>query len=517
MDHSGTSPTAPARLQVAMITVGAMLATAMQALDTTIANVALPYMQGTFSVTADEITWILTSYIVAAAIMTPPTGWLAARFGRKTLFLASVTGFTVTSALCGLAGSLTSAVLFRILQGCFGAALVPLSQATLLDSYPRERHGSAMAIWGMGIMLGPILGPTLGGWLTEHYTWRWVFFINVPLGILAFLVIATSVTETSRKAKLPFDVFGFATISIAIAALQMLLDRGELKDWFGSYEIIAEAIIAVGALYVFLVHTFTTTKEPFIRPSLFADRNFALSVVFIFVVGMILYGTMALWPLLLQELLNYPIITVGVLLAPRGVGTLFAMMLVGRIIRWIQPRYLLAFGFLVNAYALWWMSGFSLYITPWYVFFWGVIQGFGLGFVFVPLTTAGFSSLSAARRTEAAGVYNLLRNVGSSVGISIVATLLERNTQINHASIAAAVNPFNPLLRLPAITRILNPNTAQGLALLNAEVTRQAAMIGYIDDFKLMTILALIAAPCALLIKAPINAKEFDQTSVVTE
>lgn len=516
MEQAFTEPAAQPRLQVAMVTVGAMLATAMQALDTTIANVALPYMQGTFSVTADEITWVLTSYIVAAAIMTPPTGWLAARYGRKRLFLASVTGFTIASALCGVAGTLMEAVLFRVCQGCFGAALVPLSQATLLDSYPRERHGSAMAIWGMGIMLGPILGPTLGGWLTENYTWRWVFFINVPIGLLAFVVIAASVSETARKAKLPFDVFGFTAISIAIAALQMLLDRGELKSWFSSYEIITEAIVAAGGLYVFLVHTFTT-DDPFIRPSLFRDRNFALSVIFIFIVGMILYGTMALWPLLLQELLNYPIITVGWLLAPRGVGTLIAMMMVGRIIRWIQPRYLLAFGFLVNAYALWWMSGFSLYITPWYVFFWGVVQGFGLGFVFVPLTTAGFSTLAAARRTEAAGIYNLLRNVGSSVGISIVATLLERNTQINHASIAAAVNSFNPLLRLPNVARMFNPHTAKGLVLLNAEVTRQAAMIGYIDDFKLMTILALISAPCALLIKAPINAKETAQASIITE
>ncbi len=490
------------RFQLAMITFGTMLATIMQALDTTIANVALPYMQGAFSATLDQITWVLTSYIVAAAIMTPPTGWLAARFGRKRLYLVSVVGFTVASVFCGIAGSLTEMVVFRIIQGCFGAALVPLSQATLLDNYPTSRHGQAMAIWGVGIMLGPILGPTLGGWLTENYSWRWVFYINVPVGILGFMVIASYVSETARNVRLKFDLFGFLAISIAVAALQMFLDRGQQLDWFGSYEIVIEAIIAALCLYTFLVHTFTA-ERPFISPSLFRDWNFSLSLIFIFVVGMILYATMALLPPFMQELLNYPVVTVGFLLAPRGIGTMIAMMIVGRIIGPVQPRFLLVFGFALNAVALWWMSTFSLYILPWEVFASGVVQGFGLGFVFVPLTTVGFSTLAPERRTEGAGVYNLLRNIGSSVGISIVAALLERNTQINHATIGAVATPFNPMFRLPLVEHLFNLHTASGLTMLNAEVTRQAAMIGYIDDFRLMMYLSLAVLPFILLLGKP--------------
>ncbi|HEX9465045.1 MAG TPA: DHA2 family efflux MFS transporter permease subunit, partial [Alphaproteobacteria bacterium] len=240
---------------MALVTFGTMLATFMQALDSTIANVALPYMQGNFAANQDQITWVLTSYIVAAAIMTPPTGWLSNRFGRKRLFMVSVAGFTVASILCGLAGSLSQMVIYRVLQGLFGAALVPLSQSTLLDSYPRERHGSAMAIWGLGAVVGPVLGPTLGGWLTDHYSWRWVFYINVPFGVLAFLVISSAVPETKINRSLRFDVFGFAMLSLAVAALQMFLDRGELKDWFGSTEIVVEAVLAGLFFYVFLVHT----------------------------------------------------------------------------------------------------------------------------------------------------------------------------------------------------------------------------------------------------------------------
>jgi len=492
----------PAGGMVAMVTIGTMLATLMQALDTTIANVALPYMAGTFAASFDQVTWVLTSYIVAAAIMTPPTGWLAARFGRRRLFLVSVLGFTAASALCGLAQSLSEAVLFRIVQGLLGAALVPLSQATLLDAYPRERHGQAMAIWGMGIMLGPILGPTLGGWLTEHWSWRWVFFINVPIGIVAALVIGACVAETRRERSQRFDFLGFAMISIAIAALQFVLDRGELKDWFASSEIVIAAVVSGVAFYLFLVHTLTA-REPFIRPNLFLNRNFSISLLFIFIVGMVLYGTMALFPPLLQDLLDYPVITVGVLLAPRGIGTMIAMMIVGRLTSRLPPRALMIFGFLVNAYAMWGMAGFSLAIGPADVFWWGVVQGFGLGFIFVPLTATAFSTLPVERRTEAAGIYNLMRNVGSSIGISIVTALVDRNTQINHAAIAGPLGPFDRVLQQAPFAHFYNPHTARGLLALNDAVTRQAAMIGYIDDFKLMMILTLLATPLVLLMTAP--------------
>jgi len=297
------SPPEAAAPNRAMITGCVMLATIMQALDTTIANVALPYMQGSVSASQDQINWVLTSYIVAAAIMTPPTGWLAGRFGRKRLFLASVVGFTIASVLCGLAESLSQIVLFRLLQGVFGAALVPLSQAVLLDTWPRDKQGSAMAMWGIGVTVGPILGPTLGGWLTDHYSWRWVFYINVPFGILAFLGITTFLSETRRSISGRFDWFGFSMLSLCVGALQLMLDRGELLDWFDSPEIIAEAVLSGLGLYLFIVHT-ATAERPFVTPALFRDRNFSTGLIFIFALGIILYASLALLSPFLQTLMG---------------------------------------------------------------------------------------------------------------------------------------------------------------------------------------------------------------------
>ena len=350
-------PTAGSANRMA-ITVCVILATVMQALDTTIANVALPYMQGSVSATQDQIDWVLTSYIVAAAIMTPPTGFLAGRFGLKRLFLTSVVGFTIASMLCGMAQSLVQIVLFRILQGAFGAALVPLSQSVLLNINPPERQGSAMAMWGMAVMAGPILGPVLGGWLTENYTWRYVFYINVPIGILCFLGMRAFLTDTTRNANEKLDWFGFGTLSLGIGALQVLLDRGEELDWFGSGEIIIEAIIAAAALYLFFVHTFTA-KEPFLRPALFRDRNFTAGTLFVAIVGLTYYASLALQPPYLQNLMNYPVVTAGLVLGPRGIGTMGAMLVVGRLIGRIDTRLLLGFGLGLTAWAFYAMTGWT--------------------------------------------------------------------------------------------------------------------------------------------------------------
>src|ERR1700742_1971497 len=341
-----------------MITVCVILATLMQALDTTIANVALPYMQGSVSASQDQIDWVLTSYIVAAAIMTPPTGFLAGRFGLKNLFLASITGFTVASMLCGMAQTVTQIVLFRVLQGAFGAALVPLSQTVLLNTYPRERQGFAMALFGMGVMVGPVLGPVLGGWLTENYSWRWVFYINLPIGILALLGMVVFLPDTPRDAKQKLDWFGFGTLSLAIAALQILLDRGEQKDWFGSGEIWIEAIVAASAFYLLLTHIFTTDR-PFVRPALFRDRNFAAGTLMIAVVGLTYYASLALQPPYLQNLMNYPVVTAGLVLGPRGIGTMVAMLTVGRLVGRIDTRLLLAIGLGVTAWAFYAMTGWT--------------------------------------------------------------------------------------------------------------------------------------------------------------
>jgi MFS transporter, DHA2 family, multidrug resistance protein len=490
----------PAVAQRGLITVSIMLATIMQALDTTIANVALPHMQGSLSAAQDQITWVLTSYIVAAAIMTPLTGWLAGRYGRKRVFLVSVAGFTLASALCGMADSLTQIVLYRLLQGICGAALVPLSQAVLLDINPPARHGQAMAIWGAGIMVGPILGPTLGGWLTDDYSWRWVFYINLPVGLLAFFGILAFVTETRHDKPGAFDFFGFAMLSLGLGGLQLMLDRGELKDWFGSTEIWIEATVAALGFYLFIVQM-ATAKRPFVSRALFKDRNFATGTIFIFIVGMILYATMALLPPMLQDLFNYPVITSGIVTVPRGIGTMIAMIMVGRLVGRVDVRLIILVGFGLTAFSLWQMTGFTLMMgeTPFLVS--GVIQGFGLGFLFVPLTTIAFGTLAPALRTEGAAIFSLLRNVGSSVGISIIQALLTENTQIAHASLAAHVTPYNPLMHSPLMPQGADHATHGALAALNGQITAQASMIAYLDDYWLMMILALAAIPLLLVFR----------------
>ena len=498
------------------ITVCVMLATIMQALDTTIANVALPYMQGSLAASQDQINWVLTSYIVAAAIMTPPTGFLAGRFGRKRLFLTVVIGFTVASMLCGMAQSLPQIVLFRVLQGLFGASLVPLSQSVMLDIYPKERQGWAMAVWGMGIMVGPILGPTLGGWLTENYNWRWVFYINLPVGILAFLGISAFLSETVRNARMRLDWFGFGTLSVAIGALQLFLDRGEQLDWFGSGEIILEVVVCVSAFYLFLVQMFTA-ERPFVSPGLFRDRNFATGMFFIFLVGIILLATLALLTPYLQTLMGYPVITAGLVMGPRGLGTMLAMMIVGRMIGKVDTRLLILLGLSLTALALWDMTGWTPDVSQWTIIKTGFIQGAGLGFLFVPLSTVTFATLAPEQRTEATGLYNLSRNIGSSIGISVVSALLVENTQVNHAEIATAVTPYNRMFDLPAVAHFWNPMTQAGRAALDAEITRQATSIAFIDDFKLMMIIALVAMPMVLLMKKPARSGSKDHAAAVME
>jgi len=485
-----------------MITLSIMLATVMQVIDTTIANVALPHMQGGLSATQDQIAWVLTSYIIAAAIMTPMTGWLAGRFGRKRLFLLSVVGFTIASLLCGAAQSLAQIVVFRLFQGLFGAALVPLSQAVLLDVYPRERHGYAMALWGVGVMIGPIFGPVLGGWLTESYSWRWVFYINLPVGILAYLGILAFVHEHKVDNARPFDFFGFAMLSLAVGACQMLLDRGEIKDWFTSTEIMIEAALAGLGLYVFIVHS-ATSKHPFFDPQLLKDRNFVSGVLCIAVVGVVLFANLALLPPLMQDLLNYPVITTGLILAPRGIGTMVSMMLIGKLLNRMDPRLPMLVGLLLTALSLWEMMGFSLQMDAWMLIRTGIVQGFGIGFVFPALSTLTFATLPPRLRTEAAGIFSLMRNIGASIGISVVETLLARSIQINHAELAENVHPFSAALRALPPDSLWNLRTMSGLTMIDGEINRQAAMLGYIVDFKFMMIVTLAVVPLLLLLKNP--------------
>jgi len=486
----------------AAITVCVILATLMQSLDTTIANIALPYIQGSVSASQDQINWVLTSYIVAAAIMTPLTGFLAGRFGRKRLFLVSVAGFTVASMLCGMAQSLVQIVLFRTLQGMFGAALVPLSQSVLIDINPQERRGSAMALFGIAVMVGPVLGPVLGGWLTDNYTWRWVFYINLPIGTLALLGISTFLPDTDRNAGAKLDWFGFGTLSLAIGALQVLLDRGEQLDWFGSGEILIEAVVAASAFYLFLAHTFTA-DEPFVRPALFRDRNFAAGIAFIFIVGVTYLASLALITPYLQNLVNYPIVTAGLVLGPRGLGTMAAMMIVGRLVGRVDTRLLLAVGLGLTAWSFYDMTGWTPDISQMRIMGNGVIQGAGLGFLFVPLSAVTLATLPPEQRTEGTGLFNLSRNIGSSVGISVVTSLLTENTQANHADIVQHVTAVNRVFESPAIAQFWNPTTDAGRAALDAMITQQAQIIAYIDDFKLLMIATLVVIPLLIVFKKP--------------
>lgn len=488
-------------LERGLITASIMLATIMQVVDMTIVNVALPHMQGSMSATREQIAWVLTSYIVAAAIMTPVTGVLAARFGRKRLFVGSVIGFTLASMLCGSAVSLDQIVVFRVLQGAFGAALVPLSQAVLLDTYPREKHGSAMALWGMGVMIGPILGPTLGGYLTEYYSWRWAFYINLPVGLLALFGTATFLSETEPQRGRGFDFFGFALLSLAIGALQLMLDRGESLDWFASREIVIECVVAGLALYMFLVHMFTA-RRPFLEPGLFTDRNFAVGLLLMLVMGMMLLATLALLPPFLQNLLGYPVITAGLVLAPRGVGTMAAMMVVGRLIGRFDTRWLLLTGFALMAWSLWEMARFSIDVGTWPIVWTGVVQGVGLGFVFVPLSTVTFATLAPHYRNEGTAMFSLVRNIGSSIGISIVMTVLSRQTQVAHARLGDGLTPFREALTEPWLPRLWDWTTMTGAVALDGEVTRQALMLAYLSDFRLMMYLTLLAMPLLLLLRA---------------
>jgi DHA2 family multidrug resistance protein len=487
-----------------MVTVCAMAATIMQALDTTIANVALPYMQGSLSASLDQINWVLTSYIVASAIMTAPIGWVADRFGRKKLFIVCVAGFTVASVLCGLAQNIEEMVAFRLLQGMFGAALVPLSQAVLLDSYSPQERGQAMAIWGIGVMLGPIMGPTLGAWLTDTYSWHWVFLVNLPVGIVTVAGLVIFMDETDPKSGMRFDWFGFAALAAGIGALQLMLDRGEQLGWFSSTEIVAETIVSAVAFYFFLAHSLTTTT-PFVRFAIFRDRNYLSGLLFMAVIGVVLFGTMALVTPFMQNVLGYPILTAGMLLAMRGVGTLIGMMVVGRLLKVIEARWLILVGLGLTAGTLYVTSGFTDQTPARAIIEMSMVQGLGLGLVFVPLSTVAFTTLPGYLRTDGTAILTLVRNIGSAIGISVMIAELTSTTIAMHAHLSEYVTPFNNALQMPNAAT-LDLNTDTGRALMDQLLTQQGMIIAFSNDFLMLMWLTIAVMPLVLMIgtsKAP--------------
>ncbi|HYJ52499.1 MAG TPA: DHA2 family efflux MFS transporter permease subunit [Allosphingosinicella sp.] len=482
-----------------LVTAGVILGMLMQVLDTTIANVALPHMTASLGATRETINWVLTSYIVASAIAIPITGWLADRVGRKPLFVWSVIVFTAASLLCAVAQNLTEMVLFRAIQGVAGAFIVPLAQATLFDINPREKHGTAMAIFGAGVMIGPIAGPVLGGWLTDSFDWRWVFLINLPIGTLAALLMARCM-PTIPKARRSFDMFGFAMLALALAGLQLMLDRGEQMDWFASWEIRIECAVAIAGIWMFGVHM-ATARNPLFDRHMFADSNFSTGLLFMAIMGLMLFAGLALLPPLLQTLLGYSVLQSGFLTAPRGVGTLVSMIVVGRLVGKVDARLLVLIGMLTMAGSLWLMSGFSLQMDTRPVIISGAVQGLALGLIFVPLNTVAFGTLDAKYRTTAAALFNLSRSIGGSIGISIMTLLLARNVQVSHSDLAAHITQYSLPPIPPVITGGAPPATQTVLAMLDMEINRQALMIAYIDDFKAMMILSLLAVPLLLLLR----------------
>ncbi|THD71115.1 DHA2 family efflux MFS transporter permease subunit [Phenylobacterium sp.] len=485
------------------ITGALMLATLMNTLDSTIANVALPHIQGSVSASAEEIVWVLTSYIIATAIMTPLSGWLSMKIGRKTMFLASIAGFTLASILCGIATSLPEIVIFRLAQGVAGASLIPLSQTVMLDIYPQRMIPRVMSIWSAAVILGPIIGPTLGGWLTEDFSWRWVFYINVPIGILAFFGIWTFMDRDDGGRERPFDFLGFGALVLFIGGFQLMVDRGPTLDWFDSKEVWFEAAICATGLWVFVVQTITA-KHPFFHRDLAKDGNFIGTTIFGMFVGVLLFSTSALLPSMMQTLLGYSAFQAGVASMTRGLGSLIAFLAVPMLVGRFGPRTVLLVGVLLSSLALWQMGQFDLSMTPTPIEIAGFIQGLGTGLLFAPLNTLAYAKLAPIHRTEGTIVSTMARSIGSSAGISVLQALLIRDAATAHAGLTTHITVTNPVLRW-ALPSMFSLQPGPGLSALNGEVTRQGTMISYDALFSGMAVGCLFLAPTLLFLK-PVRA-----------
>lgn len=484
-----------------LIIITVMSAALMQVLDSTIVNVALPHMQGSLGASPDQITWTLTSYMVSSAIFMPLTGYLTDRLGQNRFLLLSIGGFTVASILCGASTSLTEIVVFRLLQGIFGAGLVPLSQSILSSVFAEKDRGKGMAIWGVGVMLGPILGPTLGGYLTEIASWRWTFYVNVPVGILAMLLTWQIIPDTEKKPR-HLDWFGFVMLSLAIGLGQYVLDRGNQADWFNANEIRITAIVALVSLVGFVIHSLHPQSSNVFDVRIFKDRNFTVSCLLLALFGLGLFGGTVLMPLMLENLLNYPVTTTGLVMAPRGIASMVSMILVGRLLGRAQPRILIMCGILISAAGYWLNTYYSEMISVGWVVWPMIIQGFGMGMVFVPLSTLAFATLPSQQRPEAAGLFSLMRVLGGSMGISIVMTLLTRHSQMAWQHLVGFIRPHNPAVVQYLSSLHLKMTQPLALQVLSIEVTRQAQMIAFVSSFAFIAWSFLLMLPMLLLIKA---------------
>jgi DHA2 family multidrug resistance protein len=496
-----------------LIAVSVMFATFMEVLDTTVVNVSLPHIAGSLSASIDEATWALTSYLVANAIILPMTGWLASMFGRKRLLMLSVVGFTASSFLCGLAPTLGSLIVFRIMQGATGGALQPLSQAVLLEAFAPQDRGKAMGFWGLGIVVAPILGPVLGGWLTDSYSWRWVFYINIPVGIASIVMTQLYIFDPPylRTENRKVDYWGIGMLAIGIGALQIVLDKGQQEDWFESNLILALAIIAVVTLVLLVWHELTA-EDPIVDLRILKERSYAIGVFLMTVVGFVLYGSMVLLPVMLQTLLGYPPLQAGIAMAPRGIGSFFMMPLTGLMTGKMDPRKLLTAGLLTGGMTLLWLSWLNLQAGYWDIFWPQLIQGVGMSLLFVPLTTIAMDRIPREKMGYATSLFNLMRNIGGSIGIAATGTLLARHSQATTQMLGSNVTAYNPasqsmLYQMTAAFMAAGADAttaaARAYAALFGMVGRQASMVAFVGIFQLMGIVFISLTPLVLLMKRP--------------
>ena len=482
-----------------------MAATIMQVLDTTIVNVALPNMAGQLDATPDNIGWVLTSYLIASAMIMPLTGYFTDRIGQKRFLLISIAGFVITSALCGMAASLAQMVLFRFLQGVFGAALVPLSQSIMLQIFPGEQRGKAMAIWSMGVMVAPIMGPTLGGWLTEEWSWRWTFYINLPVGIASFILAMRHVHDTPTRAR-RMDWMGFATLALGIGALQLVLDRGNQDDWFSSQTLVFAAFVSAASIIFFIVYTLTGKHHPLFDLRIFRDRNFLVASLIMTTIGIGFFGGMLLQSLFLQNFLGYPTFEAGLYMAPRGLASFLVMIFVGKFVGKIQPRNFILAGILASIAGNYLMTRFTSGITANDLIVPMMLQGMGMGLIFVPISTLAFTTLPKEAAAEAAGIYSLIRALGSALGISILATYFSRSTQQSWSLLRGEITPYSEALHAYLAPLHLGANDPQGIAIAARAVLHQAQNIGYIDSFWFATLNFVMMLPLLLLVRTPAKA-----------
>ncbi|MDE2405994.1 MAG: DHA2 family efflux MFS transporter permease subunit [Sphingomonadales bacterium] len=506
------APAYPDPLRRTLITLACLFSVMIVTLDGTIAVIALPRIQSSLGASQEQIAWVLTSYLVAQAVATPLSGWLADRFGRRRIMAASVLGFTFASLGCGASPNIEVLVLFRFLQGFFGASLVPLSQVLLLAINPPEKHGSAIALFGLGTLLGPTIGPTLGAWLTESFSWRWIFLINLPIGTVGFVGLVAFLRDKLRADVRPFDMTGFLAVSIALTALQLLLDRGQLLDWFSATEIRIEAVVAGLAGWTALVHMLTAA-DPFLKPATFRDRNFLIGSLLSAMVGVLLVGVVPLMTSIMQQLLGYPVMLAGMLSLPRALANMVGVFLAGRLVTAFGPRRMILAGLVLIVTSIWTLTTLSLDARQMTFGLVAAAQGLGSGFLFLPLTLAVFSTLPSHLRNEASALFTLVRSLGGSIGLSVLQTMTIRDTAAAQARLVEAARPDNPVaqLRLPG----LDWGLPDALVPLAGGIARQAAMLAYLHTFQALLLLALLVAPACLLIRNPRRAGDANLPPVV--